>query len=165
MINLRCTKKLLSRLRVTGLEEKNISTSLLGAWYANYFNISRKQFAIFTNEQTVLSVVIPMKEISTLTLRFLLATKELLSTIGIPDHAVNAELKEMEIIKFGHTNNKKLLGNMNDLKNGIEAWFSMPHYEDLSELNVYLTGYLVGPEPYRVPKEVVLNIFKRSLVY
>jgi|LQYC01.1.fsa_nt_gi hypothetical protein len=165
MINLRCTKKLLSRLRVAELEEENISTNLLGAWYANHFNISRKQFAIFTNERTVLSVVIPMKEISTLTSRFLLATQELLNTIGIPDHAVNAELKEMKVIKFGRTNNRKLLGNMNDLTNGAEAWFSMPHYEDLSKLNMHLAEYLVGPEPYRVPKEVVLNIFKRLLIH
>ncbi len=163
-MNLRCTKKLLSRLRVAELEEDNISTNLLGTWYANYFNISRKQFAIFTNERSVLSVVIPMKEISTLISRFLVSVRILLEAIGIPEHAIHSELDEMKIIRFGRTNNRSLLGNMNDLTYGAEAWFHTPHDKDLSKLNMYLAEYLVGPEPYRVPKEVVVDIFRKSAI-
>ena len=105
MENLRCTKKLLTRLRVSELEDKNISTNLLGTWFANYFNISRKQFAIFTNEQTALSVVVPMKEISTLISRFIIELCKLLETIGIPDQLINSELEQMKNIKIGRTNN------------------------------------------------------------
>ncbi|MBN2041114.1 MAG: hypothetical protein JW864_13810 [Spirochaetes bacterium] len=164
MINLRCTKKLLTRLRVSELEDENISTNLLGPWFANYFNISRKQYAIFTNERTVLSVVIPMKEISTLISRFIVELRRLLEAIGIPEQLINSELEQLKNIKFGRTNNRKLLGNMNDLTNGAYAWFGSPDNNDLLRLNLYLANYLVGPDPYRRPGEEAVKIFKKVLM-
>jgi len=159
MVNLRCTKKLLTKLRVSELEDENVSTNILGTWYANYFNISRVQYVIFMNEQTALSVVIPTKEISTLISRFLLELHRLLEVLGINEQFINYELEQMKIVKFGRTNNRSLLGNMNDLTNGVFGWFCSPHETDLLKLNIFLSDYIVGPNPYKFPKEEAIKIF------
>jgi hypothetical protein len=164
LINLRFTKKLLSRLHVTEFEEEDISSNLLGEWYANCIILYRKPYVLFTNKQTILSIVIPLKESNTLLVRFLASLREVLTELRIPEYAINYELNQMSVIKYGHTNNRSLLGNMKDLSNGIYNWFDSEDYHDLLELNLYLSNWLAGPEPYRRPYEEVIKAFKKSVI-
>jgi hypothetical protein len=159
MINLRCTKKLLTKLHISDFKNKTISTNILGDWYADYFNINRKQYLIFTNEITTLTVIIPVKELSTLIPRFTKSLSVLLNSIGINKEKIDIELKEMKKINFIQTKNKNLLVIMNDLAKAAKTWFLIEPDGDLSQLNLYLTDLLIGPSPYHIPKEKVFNLF------
>jgi hypothetical protein len=162
MINLRCTKKLLTQLHITEFEEEDVSTNILGAWYANCFFVDRKPFVIFVNEKTVLSVVIPLKDTFNLHIRFLIALKELLMKIGIPEEVIYAELNEMNVIKYGHTKNGSTVAHMNNLIYKVFDWLSIPKEVEVPYLNMYLAENLTGPEPYRVPKEEVEKILMKA---
>ena len=154
MVILRCTKKLLNRLRVDLVAEEQFSSNLLGAWYANVFIVERKPYVICTNERSFLSVIVPFKESATIAQRFQIAVHDLFRTISIPESAIERELREMSIVKFGRTENRNLLGNMKELTLSAQTSMWVHPEEGLPKLAVYLSGYLIGPAPYRVPKEL-----------
>jgi len=159
MINLRCTKKLLTKLHITEFKNKNISTNILGDWYADFFSINRKQYLIFTNEITTLTVIIPVKELSAIIPRFSKSLGILLKSIGINKEKIDIELKEIKKINFTQTKNRSLLVTMNDLTKAVKIWFSTEPDGDLSKLNLYLTDLLTELSPYHIPKEKVCNLF------
>ena len=62
MVVLRCTQKLLLRLKQADLSPGTESTTLLGDWYGNILRIGRQQFLLFISERSRLPVVIPIRE-------------------------------------------------------------------------------------------------------
>jgi hypothetical protein len=162
MVNLRCTKKLLEKLHITEFKEGIISSNILGDWYANYFNISRNQFIIFTNEITTLSVIIPAKKLSTIIPRFSQSLEILLKSIGLDKEKIDIELKELSNINYTRTKDRSLLGNMNDLTKVTRIWFLTEQDGNLSQLNIYLADFLIGPAPYHKPREKVCDLFQKK---
>ncbi|MFH0975950.1 MAG: hypothetical protein V1874_09230 [Spirochaetota bacterium] len=159
MVNLRCTKKLLEKLHITKIKEGTISSNILGDWYADYFNIGRNQFIIFTNEITTLSVIIPAKKLSSIIPRFIQSLEILLKSIGLDKEKIEIELKELSSINYARTKNRSLSGNMNNLIKGARMWLLTEPDGDLSHLNMYLSNFLIGPAPYHKPGEKVRDLF------
>jgi len=62
MVVLRCTRKLLVRLKRTEVSAGVASTTRLGDWYGNILRIGRRQHLIFISEHSRLPVVIPIRE-------------------------------------------------------------------------------------------------------
>jgi hypothetical protein len=56
----------------------------LGDWYGNLFSVIRQQFALFTSERSLLSVVLPAKEIRPLPGALTDALRRLLSDLEVP---------------------------------------------------------------------------------
>ena len=59
MITLRCTKKLLDRMRVKPDMQPPPSTTKLGDWYADTLNMGRERLVLCVSELTLLPVVEP----------------------------------------------------------------------------------------------------------
>ncbi len=158
MVVLRCTQRLLGRLHVASPDEPGHSTTILGDWYANALIVDRRQFVMCTNELSKLTVIVPFKEASSLRERFRTAVGDLLQAINIPSPVLNRELAEMASINFARTQNRSLLGNMNDL--ALPAGDSIHGDPEVNLLSVavYLSNYLVGPQPYVVPREVATKL-------
>jgi len=114
MVVLRCTRKLLARLKPTEISADIVSSTRLGDWYGNILQIGRRQHLLFISERSRLPVVIPIRETKHLEAVFLEAVCDVLAAVGIGAKHIVEERSRMSDIAFGRTNNRSLLGTLND---------------------------------------------------
>ncbi|HKW03265.1 MAG TPA: hypothetical protein VJN96_25795 [Vicinamibacterales bacterium] len=114
MVVLRCTRKLLVRLKRTEVSAGVASTTRLGDWYGNILQIGRRQHLLFISERSRLPVVIPIREAKRLETIFPDAVCAVLAAVGIADECIAEERSRMSEIAFGPTRNRSLLGTLND---------------------------------------------------
>lgn len=114
MVVLRCTRKLLVRLKRTEVPADVRSTTRLGDWYGNILRINRRQHLLFISEHSRLPVVIPIREANRLETIFPDAVCAVLAAVGIADQCIADERSRMSEIAFGPTMNRSLLGTLND---------------------------------------------------
>ena len=114
MVVLRCTQKLLVRLKQVGDLPPVESTTRLGDWYGNILRIGRCQHLLLISERSRLSVVIPIREVKRLRTVFPDAVCERLAIVGVGAWDIADERARMSEIAFGRTRNRSLLGTLND---------------------------------------------------
>src|ERR1051326_9421959 len=114
MIVLRCTQKLLARLKHAGDPPPVESTTRLGDWYGNILRIGHRQQLIFISERSRLAVLSPMKESKRLAIVFPDSVCQLLAAVGVPPTDIEQERIHMSEIAFGPTKNRSVLGTLND---------------------------------------------------
>ena len=114
MVVLRCTQKLLVRLKQAGDLTAVESTTRLGDWYGNILRIGRRQHLLFISKQSRLPVVLPITESKRLTTVFPDAVSERLAIVGLNPEDIVDERVRMSEIAFGRTRNRSLLGTLND---------------------------------------------------
>src|SRR5579864_3229049 len=114
MVVLRCTRRLLARLKQTGDLRAVESTTRLGDWYGNVIRIGRRQHLLFISERSRLPVVIPIRQAKRLGTVFPDAVCETLSIVGVAARDIADERIRMSEIAFGRTMNRSLLGTLND---------------------------------------------------
>lgn len=114
MVILRCTQKLLARLKQTDNLSGVESTTRLGDWYGNVLQLGRRQHLLFISEQSRLPVILPVREGRHLTSVFPDAVCEVLDLVGVPTADIADERARMSDVAFGRTRNRSLLGTMND---------------------------------------------------
>jgi len=114
MVVLRCTRKLLLRLKRTEVSADIVSSTRLGAWYGNILQIGRRQHLLFITERSRLTVVIPIREAKRLEAMFPDAVCNVLDAVGIRAEGIADERSRMSEISFGRTRNRSLLGTLND---------------------------------------------------
>jgi len=114
MLVLRCTQKLLVRLRQSGDTPVVESTTRLGDWYGNILRLGRRQYLLFISERSQLPVVLPIGEGKRLTTVFPDAVCDVLATVGIAAVDIAEERARMSEMAFGRTRNRSLLGTLND---------------------------------------------------
>jgi hypothetical protein len=114
MVVLRCTQKLLVRLKQTGDLPAVESTTRLGDWYGNIFRIGRRQHLLFISERSRLPVVLPISEAKRLGTVLPDAVCERLAISGVDAADIADERARMAEIAFGRTRNRSLLGTLND---------------------------------------------------
>jgi hypothetical protein len=114
MVVLRCTQKLLVRLKQVGDLPPVESTTRLGDWYGNILTIRRRQHLLFVSERSRLPVVLPIREAKRLSTVFPDAVCERLATVGVITADITDECARMSEIAFGRTRNRSLLGTLND---------------------------------------------------
>ena len=114
MVVLRCTQKLLVRLKQVGDLPPVESTTRLGDWYGNTLRIGRRQHLLFISERSRLPVVIPIREAKHLNTVFRDAVCERLALVGVAAGDIDDERMRMSELAFGRTMNRSLLGTLND---------------------------------------------------
>jgi len=114
MVVLRCTQKLLARLKRPEAPAHVESTTRLGDWYGNILQIGRRQHLLFISERSRLPVVIPIREAKHLEAVFPEAVCDVLAAVGVGAEDIADERSRMSEISFGRTNNRSLLGTLND---------------------------------------------------
>jgi hypothetical protein len=114
MLVLRCTQKLLVRLKQVGDLPAGESTTRLGAWSGNILRIGRRQHLLFISERSRLPVVLPIREANRLGTVFSDAVCERLAIVGVAAAGIADERARMSDIAFGRTRNRSLLGTLND---------------------------------------------------
>jgi len=158
MMTLNCTKKLGRRLPFPAVDNPQPSSNRLGPWCANSFNIGRFPMIILTNERTLLSVVIPFKEIRSFHERFLTSLKVLFHSIALSSKDIQSELNEMKMFQITQNTNRRTLGSMSDFVYQVRATFFRGQRASLEDISFRLSEIPCSPLMYRYPREVVLEV-------
>lgn len=114
MFTLRCTQRLLSRLKTELANESVPPTTQLGDWYANLLHVGRRQFVLGVSEKTFLPALVSAAPISTLVPRLRVGVGDMLLALGVPDAAVAREIAQMDEVAYAKTASRQVLGIMND---------------------------------------------------
>jgi Domain of unknown function (DUF6933) len=121
MMTLRCTRRLASRLTLTPGAENLEPTNSLGDWYANALNVGHERLVLCVSERSLLSVVLPARDLRQLPSRLPDSVRSLLGRLGVPSEIADTEVASMLPISVGLTRNRSVVGSMVDL--GREAAF------------------------------------------
>jgi hypothetical protein len=114
MVVLRCTQKLLVRLKQVGNLPPVESTTRLGDWYGNILRIGRRQHLLFISERSRLPVVIPIRQAKQLRTVLPDAVCQMMAAVGVAAQDIAEEHSRMSELAFGRTRNRSLLGTLND---------------------------------------------------
>jgi N-acetylglutamate synthase-like GNAT family acetyltransferase len=121
MAFIRCTKKLLAELPLP-MEKAVSKSTILGDWHANLLRIERRKCVLFTNDETLFSVFIPMlrkphfENLASVFLDNLIQT--------LKSEAFNEIIEQVNHDYTGNliystTNNRSVLGSMNDIAHSL----------------------------------------------
>lgn len=161
MVTLRCTRKLLKYLDIVPDENPNPPTGALGDWYANLVQTVAGDLIIFVNERALLTVAIPEWEVENLVPLFRDRVFNLLVTIGVSVEAAIREVSHLEVVHFGKTASRSVVGSMNDI-----AWQYQVMAEagkqggalSLSQAEEKLSRMPCKPLGYRYPADVAREL-------
>ena len=156
-MTLNCTRKLIRRLPFPIVEIPQPSTSKLGPWCAISFNVGRVPLVIFTNERSLLSVLVPVKEIRTLHSRFLTSLEVLFHSIGVSSVQARDELDEMKVVQVTSKTNRRTLGSMNDFVYHVSGALQDNPGDSLENIALHLSKVPCAPLRYGYPREAALN--------
>ena len=122
MATIKCTAKLLNELGIKPINEADQPTSL-NDWHANLLRLDRKKYVLFTNDQTLYSILVRWTKtlkLSGLLERFKLELFRNLMGEGLSQERIELLLSRHTQISVTKTNNRSVLGSMNDLTFQIE---------------------------------------------
>ena len=114
MLIVRCTAKLLGRLKARPGPAPAQSTTRLGDWYATILPLRPSHLVLLVSESTRLPVVLPAREISTLAQRIPDAIVHALRELGIDPGVIEEEREAMTEIAYARTASRSVLGTMNE---------------------------------------------------
>jgi hypothetical protein len=160
MVVLRCTQKLLVRLKQVGDLPPVESTTRLGDWYGNILRIGRRQHLLFISEQSRLAVMLPVREGRRLAEVFPDAVCKVLGLVDVAAADIADERSRMSEIAFGRTRNRSLLGTLNDfafMAQSVAARRSEP--ESPQELIRFLAQTPILPLDGASPIELTRAVF------
>ena len=160
MYTLRCTRKLLTRIDERPSSEVVTATTALGDWYANLLYLRPQQLVLAMNERTLVCALVPAAPAATVVDRVRVEVSGLLSDIGVPAAAVDAELAAMGECAIGATASRAVLGCMKDAAMQIAAIgaLSRPGHT-LREVALHLADNLYSYTEYQRPWVRALSMF------
>lgn len=122
VFTLRCTRKLLARLKAPARSEGVEPTTRLGDWYGNLLFLPGQQVVLLVNERSLLPALVPASPASTLLERLPAAVAVVLRGLGVPPTVVEAELREMQEVVVAKTTSRRVLGTMTDFAFLLEGY-------------------------------------------
>jgi len=162
---IRCTQKLLAELKNKSTQEES-ARDPFWSWHANVFLIERRKCVLITNDTTLFTMFIPaLKKPDFESFHFVIGQhlfKNLLHE-NIPQRQIEVVLSECENIKFEKTNNRRVLGAMNDKKTQLEYLISADGgvaRTDIYELNHKLNRIILRAVGYKYPIEMLKEKLK-----
>jgi hypothetical protein len=146
MFTLRCTKKLLTRLKVKPEAAPPPSTGRLGEWYADTLNLGRERLILCVSERTLLPVIIKAAGgVADLPARLVRGLRETLESLGAPEAAIEAEVSAMREVTLAKTASRVVLGTMNDFQLMAGHAERRSSKESLLELGLWLAQSPCSP--------------------
>lgn len=123
---IRCTAKLQKEmgLKKSDLNDGESEPSPLGQWHANLIYIDRRKCILFVNDQTLFNFIltdVPRSEIRKLAHNFKFTLSCVLHAEGLSTDRVEKALNEYSEIEYGKSNDRSVLGNLNDLAYNYEV--------------------------------------------
>ena len=155
MAFIRCTAKLLKELGIKPTNAPDQPPSLCD-WHANLLWVNRKKYVLFTNDQTLYSLLMYWTRTprsADFLERFKLGLFKSLMSEGLIDAQIEYLLSKHSKITVMQTNSRSVLGSMNDLNFQIKSMIRVSGGltdADLSEINRHLNRIPMGAIKYKV---------------
>lgn len=117
MAILRCTKKLISELNIK-IPDSPKDNDDIGGWHANLLRIDRRQCVLFIHDKTLYTFLVPgltkphFKNFNEVFRQNLFKS---LVAESLPQEHIEIFLEDIREIEIAKTNNRSVLGSMNDL--------------------------------------------------
>ncbi len=144
MVIIRATRTLLQRLGPPNAADE-VSTTMLGDWYATALTWRPRQVALLVSQHTLLPVLMPLAPAATLLGRFPAHLAEILTAHAVPASVITAETKEATSHRLGPTTDRSLRGSMNEFAFLAEHHRNGQSDVDLLELSLELSRTPCGP--------------------
>jgi diadenosine tetraphosphate (Ap4A) HIT family hydrolase len=133
MFVLRCTRRLLGRIKADPVDNPPVTTTTLGDWYANLVHIGRLQMVLAVSERTLLPVVVAAAPIASLPSRLRSGVADVLAALDIPAPEIDKEVAAMTDFAWGKTANRQVTGMMVDFQKAMSFYVEdRPELQDLS---------------------------------
>lgn len=158
MFTLRCTRKLLTRMRAAPEAEDRIPTTALGDWYANLLFFGRRQVILAASERCLLPVLIEARGSARLAEHVVPAVAAMLEHIGVGEHALAREIGQMAEARVARTQSRAVLGVMNDMVNQLEFEFHFKPDLPLDAHARFLAFGIYNSIRYRKPAELAREL-------
>jgi len=129
VVVLRCTQRLLFRLKRFDDDPDAKSTTRLGDWYGNLLRVGHRHALLFIAERSRLPVLLPVRAADRLATALPAGVADTLTAIGIPAKAIEQELAQMSPLRFGMTHSRSLLGSLTEFTR--LAWFDFMTRRDV----------------------------------
>ncbi len=145
-----CTQKLLKELGQKPVANIEPIKSILGSWHANFFLIERRKCVLVTNDNTFYTLFIPYlkkQDFQHFNIVFGQSLFKNLLHENFTQRQIEVVLEENRKIIFARTNNRSILGSMNDQKVQLEY-------------RIYYQGGLENTAIYDLNKELNRNLLK-----
>jgi hypothetical protein len=160
MTTLRCTAKLRKRLRTPIVEDPPPPANLLGDWFANIIFTPRSNYVLLVSERSLLPVITTARDLRKLELRFTTELGDVLLAIGVRRELIARELSLMEPILYGRTNDRRVLGSMNDLIFNFKDMMARGRSETLLGWSLELARTPCGPIGMSRPRNVARRLLE-----
>ena len=167
---LRCTQKLLSELKIKPAVVESPADSFW-SWHANMFYIERRKCVLITNDKTLFSLFIPsLKKPDFQSFHFMFGQflfKNMLYE-KIPQKQIETVLDQCHETDYGKTNNRSVLGSMNDQRFQLECiiqYMGGLAHTDVYELNHQINRNILSAIKYKHPIEMFseqLNLLSQT---
>jgi hypothetical protein len=159
MVVLRCTQRLLRRLKQAGDEPSGPSNTRLGDWYGNVVRIGRRQALMFISERSRLPVLMSIREANRLPAVFPDAVCRMIRAVGVAAADVDDERARMSKIIYGRTQSRSLLGTLNDLSFGAHVHFMAAPHDTLEDIALRLAETPIMPLAGACPIDLTRGLF------
>ena len=161
MVTLRCTKKLLGKVKPSLIATPigRESSGVLGDWYCHYVQHGRAHLILCVCERSLLPVVIPAAPARSFPTRLAETLAHMLMGMGIAPSLIERELVGMTHTVFAATDSRVVLGSLNDFN------FAISFYPDevLAGAFVWLSLHLADtpckPIGYKSPLQMAHELF------
>lgn len=151
MAYIQCTKKLLDEL--PPIEDIDHKPTLLGNWHANLIRIERRKCVLFTNDETLFSLFVPMlkkPQFQNLTAVFM---ENLVSTLrheGLERYVDQIVADYENNLSFTKSSSRSILGYMNDFVNSL--YFNIARQGGVENIDVLETNRWINSSMVLVRK-------------
>jgi len=159
---LRCTQRLLIRLGPPANDLVG-STTALGDWYANTLNVGHRRLVLCTSARTLLTVLVPARELRSLPDRLRDAVGRMLTQLDIPPSQILRESREMRWHQLAPTASRQVLGSMNDFAFLAETYIRDDGPDvDLDAIALVLNRAPCRPIEYQSPDRYTQAVLRRA---
>jgi hypothetical protein len=159
LVVMRCTRKLLARLRISPEPVAERSTTILGDWYADLLYMRPQQLVLLVNAETRLPLLVEARDSKTLFPRASNALAAVLGRMGIPQTRIQQETAQMTPAQVASTASRSVLGTMNDFRLDLETTMRRRGERSLVEWSLDLAETPCKPIGYDCPRSVVIARF------
>ena len=148
MLTLKCTQKVAQELDVTlSTLETTLPSLLPGDWFVNALKFGRNKALLFAHAPTLYSLLVPytkpqLKDVGHL---FRTALRDNLVHEGFAAAALDKLLADYQQVILGKTDNRSVLGSMNDLAYMYEVM--LEHRDTVTVVDVALLSLEINRTP------------------
>ena len=156
---IRFTQKLATKIKAPKLEYLEPSEEAILDWTANIFTAGKKQYILFTNSETLFSIIFPSAGINNSN-KFIASLKNKLSemfTLYRINSKVIDQLLDFNSIEFSKNKDKSILGSMNEFVFQIKFYMSTWKLDSIQS-TLKINSTIMGKINYDKPIDRFLKI-------